>query len=233
MKRSQINMLLADAEDFFQDKNIHLPPFAYWSPKEFAENVKKNGYQSIVTSGAGWILTDFGTGDFTTKGIVVFTTRMGDYRKLSSGRGRLYAEKFIIQREDQVTPLHRHLVKTEDIINRGDGLFCLRLYHSTPTGDLDVTTNVKFDQDGLRRSVAPGDVIKLKPGEGITIDEDIFHEFWAEKEDALATEISLVNDDATDNYFLPEVTPLTVDEDEPPRRWLIRDYLLQFPELFA
>ena len=36
----------------------------------------------------------------------------------------LYAEKIMISRKDQISPMHRHVVKAEDIINRGGGSWC-------------------------------------------------------------------------------------------------------------
>ena len=35
MKRSEINQILAEADDFMKEFKIELPPFAYWSPEEF------------------------------------------------------------------------------------------------------------------------------------------------------------------------------------------------------
>ena len=41
--------------------------------------------------------------------------------QLADGRGRLYAEKALMAEDGQRTPHHYHVVKTEDIVNRGGG----------------------------------------------------------------------------------------------------------------
>lgn len=225
MKRSQINTILADAEDYFDVCNITLPPFAYWDPEIFADKVRNANCGEIVQRGLGWTVTDFGLGDFTKEGLVVFTTRMGDYRQLATGRGKLYAEKHILQRCEQRTPFHRHEVKTEDVVNRGQGTFVLRLFHAQASGDLNESKAVKLQVDGQTRELAPGEAIALRPGEGLTIEPGIYHEFTASGKDTIATEISLANDDASDNFFYDPVgVAQEIEEDEPPRRLLVQDY---------
>ncbi len=233
MKRSLINTILADAEDFVRDCGMSLPPFAYMDPDALVAHVENRG-EEIVRSGLGWTVTDFGLGDFRTNGIVVFTARMGDHSRLSSGRGKLYAEKFIIQRESQRTPAHCHRVKTEDVINRSDATFVLRLHHSTATGDLDEGRKVEVSVDGQVRELSPGEKIALKNGEGLTIDPGVYHEFTASGGDALAVEVSLANDDANDNFFYDPVgVAQEIEEDENPRRLLVQDYPRAFPKIAA
>ena len=64
----------------------------------------------------------------------------------------LYAEKLMITAKDQVNPLHRHAVKTEDIINRGGGTLVLQMYNSLPDGDVDETTDVVVAADARLRT---------------------------------------------------------------------------------
>ena len=45
-----------------------------------------------------------------------------------------YAEKIMISRQDQISPMHRHIVKAEDIINRGGATLALKLYNSDAEG---------------------------------------------------------------------------------------------------
>lgn len=232
MKRSQINTILVDAEDYLDVCGITLPSFAYWDPATFHTKVKGADYSEIVARGLGWTVTDFGLGDFTKEGIVVFTTRMGDYRQLSSGSGKLYAEKHIIQRTEQRTPFHRHVTKTEDVVNRGKGTFIMRLFHALDNGNLDEERAIQLQVDGQSRELAPGEAIALRPGEGLTIEPGIYHEFTASGKDTVASEISLANDDANDNFFYdPVAVGQDIEEDEPPRRLLVQDYVMRYKHL--
>ena len=63
-------------------------------------------------------ITDFGRGDYHRCGLFLFTLRNGDPQNLGKMRGKLYAEKVMLVEVDQLTPLHFHWNKTEDIINR-------------------------------------------------------------------------------------------------------------------
>ena len=72
--------------------------------------------------------------------------------------------------------------------------------------------------------VPPNGRVVLEPGESLVLDPYVAHAFWAEGGTALAGEISLVNDDATDNYFLPPLGPFDpVEEDTPARYVTVRD----------
>jgi len=73
-------------------------------------------------------VTDFGSGDYGRCGLLLFTIRNGDPRDPELGRGKLYAEKLLVVGERQVTPLHFHHLKTEDIINRGGGTLASELH---------------------------------------------------------------------------------------------------------
>ena len=35
MKRSRINTIMREADDFLRRRQFHLPPFAYWSPGDW------------------------------------------------------------------------------------------------------------------------------------------------------------------------------------------------------
>ena len=64
----------------------------------------------------------------------MFTLRMGDWRRLATGRGRLYAEKALLAEDGQRTPHHYHIVKTEDIVNRGGARFVVELFKVDRSG---------------------------------------------------------------------------------------------------
>ena len=53
---------MKDAVDFINEMKFILPPFAYWSPEEWAE--KSAAYDEIRDNMLGWDITDFGYGDF-------------------------------------------------------------------------------------------------------------------------------------------------------------------------
>lgn len=222
MKRSEINAILADAVAFLAEQRFHLPPFAFWTPAEWQQ--KGPEVREIVERELGWDITDFGLGRYREKGLTLFTIRNGDPANLRRGAGKLYAEKVLIVDVDQVTPLHFHWQKVEDIINRGGGRLVLQLYPSTPDGDL-ADTPVTVSTDGVLRTVPAGGKIVLGPGESITLPTGLYHSFWAEGSRVLVGEVSLVNDDNTDNRFYEPIGRFpTIEEDEPPLYLLVKDY---------
>ena len=200
--------------------NYQAPPFVYWTPEEWAE--KGGEYNEIRDCMLGWDITDFGTGNFDNTGLLVITLRNGI--KNSEVYKKPYAEKCLIVQDNQVTPMHFHYYKTEDIINRGHSNVLIELYNSADDerlADTMVTVNV----DGRKFQVAAGTVVCLKPGEGITLPPYLYHKFWADGGTALVVEVSTVNDDNIDNHFLtaPARFPEIV-EDEPPQYLLFSEY---------
>ncbi len=214
MKRSEINAILRQTDAFIRANGFHLPPFAYWTPQDWAEKGPDVG--EIPDRMLGWDITDFGLGDFQRQGLVLFTLRNGDPAMLATGQGKLYAEKLLICAPDQITPLHYHWRKVEDIINRGGGRLVLRLFNSTPDGGL-ADTDVAVSLDGVQRTVAAGGTVTLNPGESITLPTELYHAFWAEGERVLVGEVSTVNDDNTDNRFYEPIGRFAqIEEDEAP-----------------
>ena len=76
-----------------------------------------------------------------------------------------YAEKIMMVDVDQITPMHFHWHKTEDIINRGGGKLVIQLYNSTPGETLD-DTPVTVSTDGVQRTLKAGDRVVLSPNMG-------------------------------------------------------------------
>lgn len=222
MKRSEINEIIADSHAFIRQHGHHLPPFANWTPADWAG--KGDEVDEIRTHSLGWDITDFGSGDFKRRGLVLFTLRNGEPASLATGRGKLYAEKLMIVDPGQVTPLHFHWHKTEDIIVRAGGDLIVQLYVPTPTGGLgeeDVVVSV----DGTRHVIEAGGSVTLGPGESISVPDHVYHTFTASRGRVLAGEVSLVNDDANDNRFYDEVGRFPViEEDERPLHYLTADY---------
>jgi len=129
----------------------------------------------------------------------------------------------------QITPLHFHWSKMEDIINRGGGKLKLRLYPTSADESLVRTGEVNFSMDGFQRSINAGEVITLEPGESITLQQLCYHEFWGEGR-VMVGEVSLVNDDHRDNRFFQPVGRFPIiEEDESPLHLLVGDYDKYYP----
>lgn len=222
MKRSEINAIIRDADAFIKAHGFLLPPFAYWTPQEWSH--KGAEAREIVENHLGWDITDFGSGDYRKTGLFLFTVRNGSLENFKNARGKTYAEKIMKVGVDQVTPMHFHWSKTEDIINRGGGKLVIQLFNSTPDEKLG-TTQVTVSTDGVTRLVPAGDTIKLSPGESVTLTTGLYHKFWGADGPVLVGEVSMVNDDNSDNRFFEPVGRFPViEEDEPPLYLLIPDY---------
>ena len=222
MRRSEINTIMRAADAFFRSQNFHLPPFAYWSPHDWGKQGEE--VAEIVDHRLGWDITDFGRGKFCTCGLAIFTIRNGAVADLSAGKGKLYCEKILMFRHDQVCPFHFHWHKMEDIINRGGGDLVVQVYNSDPAEGVD-DTPVTLSVDGTRRTVDAGTPIKLQPGESVTVPPYCYHKLWGWRHDVMAGEVSLVNDDDKDNRFLEPVGRFAeIEEDEPPMFLLRDDY---------
>lgn len=223
MKRSEINAILRKGHAFIAAHGYVLPPFAALSPHEMQS--RRSDLSGMVDARLGWDLTDYGGGDFAARGLFLFTARNGKAADLAVGRGMLYAEKIMFSRKDQLAPMHRHDVKAEDIINRGGGTLALELFMSDAHGAIDRSAGVQVPVDGTMRDLPPGGVLRLGPGESVTLLPGVWHAFWAEEADVLIGEVSTVNDDETDNIFAEPVSRFAaIEEDEPPWRLLVSDY---------
>jgi hypothetical protein len=224
MKRSEINAIMRQADEFIHQQNFHLPPFAYWTPEEW--RLKGPEVQEIVTNRLGWDVTDFGLGDYRKTGLFLFTLRNGSPENWKTLAGKLYAEKILIIDEYQETPLHFHWSKMEDIINRGGGELVIQLWNSTADEQL-ADTEVTVSVDGTRVSVKAGDSITPKPGESVCLPSRLYHKFWGRegKGTVLVGEVSRVNDDYVDNRFFEKAGRFpAIEEDEQPLYLLYDDY---------
>lgn len=229
MQRSTINALMRDALEFMESHSFRLPPFAFWSPETWRS--KGPEVREIVENGLGWDVTDFGSGDYERVGLFLFTLRNGHPRNWATllenpagNPGKLYAEKIMVVGVGQVTPMHFHWAKSEDIINRGGGNLLVRLYNATDDERL-AETDVTVSIDGTLRTVPAGGIVTLTPGESITIPQRLYHTFWGEGSRVLVGEVSLVNDDTRDNRFYEPVGRFPeIEEDEPPLYLLAMDY---------
>ena len=223
MKRSDVNQIIAEADEFIRRFGFCLPPFAYLSPEQFRERVQSLG--SVISSRLGWDITDYGQGDFSKTGLFLFTLRNGSLADLKAGGGMCYAEKIMISRRNQLSPMHRHVLKTEDIINRGGGKLAIQMYESNEHGELDENATVNVERDGISHAFSAGETILLAPGESVTLRPGNWHAFWGEDADVLIGEVSTVNDDLTDNIFRDPVGRFSeIEEDTFPLHLLVSDY---------
>ena len=225
MKRSTINDIMAAADEMIRAHGFTLPPFAYWSPDDFKARVADGSARRIAEARMGWDITDYGQGDFDNLGLFLFTLRNGQLADLERGRGMVYAEKLLISRADQISPMHTHVIKSEDIINRGGATLVVELFGSDADGNCDESKGVTVLTDGLERQLPPGHKLKLAPGESITLNPGDWHAFWGEGGDVLIGEVSTVNDDETDNIFRERIGRFAdVEEDTAPKHLLVSDY---------
>lgn len=220
MKRSEINAVIDETLDWLRQLKVFLPPFAYWTPEDWL--TKGPEYDELRENMLGWDVTDYGHGDFEKIGLTLFTLRNGNQKNPKYQKG--YAEKLLISDVGQLSPNHFHKSKMEDIINRGGGTLVLRLWNSDENGALS-DSDITFSVDGQVRTISAGDAVRLSPGESITLYPGIYHQFTAEGQKVLAWEVSMVNDDLTDNFFYEKQARFTaIEEDEPKRHLLCCEY---------
>ena len=223
MKRSTINDIIRSSDEFIRSFGFLLPKFAYFTPDTMVERRAELG--GIIDARLGWDITDYGVGKFEEMGLFLFTVRNGDNEALKSGSGMLYAEKIMISRHDQISPMHRHILKAEDIINRGGAKLAIQMYESGPDGAIDDGLDVTVALDGITHTQKSGEILMLDPGDSVTLLPGNWHKFWGEGGDVLIGEVSTVNDDVTDNVFVEKIGRFSdIDEDEPPVHLLVADY---------
>ncbi|WP_437889379.1 D-lyxose/D-mannose family sugar isomerase [Phytobacter sp. V91] len=218
MKRSQINYTIDKAHAIAGTLRLCLPDFAFftadiWRRQELGE------WREVLELALGWDITDFGSGDFSHTGLTLLTLRNG---KVGSGHyPKTYAEKMLQIQQDQQTPWHFHHHKMEDIVNRGGGDLCMQLAWATPEALYDNKRKVEVSVDGRARTFRPGETLVLKPGQGVCLPPRLYHRFWAEKSFVLGWEISMVNDDTNDNYFLEPGGRFPAIDEDVAAKWLL------------
>lgn len=218
MKRSEINEYIRAARQFFEANRFFLPLWADWSPEVWAGKGKECA--EIGRNQLGWDVTDFGGSDFRKEGLTLFTVRNGNALR----DRKVYCEKIMFVQKMQVTPIHFHWKKMEDIINRGGGMLCMKLWKADGE-ERQSSEECTVKIDGIATRIAAGEVLRLRPGQSITFEPRMYHTFWAEEGDCMVGEVSAVNDDAADNRFLEEQNRFPrIDEDEPAAFCLCNEY---------
>lgn len=225
MKRSEINQAIKWAEDLCKKHGVSLPVFASFKPekREWALAERRN----IVKTMLGWDVTDFGTKDFESCGAVLFTVRNGDV--YNENIGTPYAEKYIFLKDgnQQEIPLHYHIHKTEDIINRAGGVLCVQLFAEGEDGKPNPNASVVVYMDGVRYEFPGGTVVEIENGNSITLTPHLYHRFYAKTGcgDLIVGEVSKINDDNQDNVFAhPQERFCKIEEDEAAYRLLVNEY---------
>ena len=214
---------MSAADDLIRSFGFVLPPFAYWSPDEFVAH--KSTARNVIDARCGWDITDYGEGRFDEMGLFLFTLRNGRLADLQRGGGMCYAEKLLISRQDQLSPCHTHVIKAEDIINRGGATLVVELFGSDGDGNFAEDKGGTVYCDGIRRDFAPGEKLLFAPGESVTLMPGDWHAFWGEGGDVLIGEVSTVNDDETDNVFREPIGRFAeIEEDVDPMHLLVSDY---------
>lgn len=223
MNRSTINRIIRNSIAFCDTMRFKLPPFAYWTIDQWAD--KGSEYDEIRDNALGWDVTDFGSGDFAVSGLTLFTIRNGNLA-LAGKYQKPYCEKLMIVEPNQATPHHYHFNKVEDIICRGGGNLLVQVWGRDEQDKLS-NEPVEVSCDGRRLTVKGGSIIRLTPGESITLPQYMYHTFWGEAGTgtALVGEVSKVNDDVNDNRFLEELPRFSaIIEDEPVQYLLCTEY---------
>ena len=224
MKRSEINSVILNAKAFLQQRGVELPPFVHWTPEDWKS--KGEECAEIRNNMLGWDITDFGQGNFSSIGLLLITVRNGN-QKQKERYPKPYAEKIMVVQENQVTPMHYHWSKMEDIINRGGGNLIIKLYNSKNENELDTESDIHVVMDGVQHTLPAGSEVTLHPGESSTLTPGLYHRFWGEsgRGPVLVVEVSMCNDDNTDNNFYDQVGRFPIiDEDEEPLHLLCNEY---------
>jgi hypothetical protein len=189
--------------------------------------MKRSGINAVVQSATtffnanGWALppnpawdvTDFGLGSFSEFGLVL----------VNLAEEKEYCEKLMYAVANQITPIHAHKKKKEDIICR-TGILNIQLWTQDPKVD---PTEAVFETkvSGKIQSVKSGEIMQLKAGERVTIVPGIWHCFYPGSPECIIGEVSTANDDLNDNFFSDERIGRfsDIEEDEPAIVKLVSD----------
>lgn len=223
MKRSLINKLIDEAIVFFAEHQFCLPLWAFFTPQEWT--VHRSEAKGIFTPGLGWDVTSFGSGDFFRCGLLLFTMRNGVLN--NPEYPKTYAEKIMVIRENQVTPLHFHWYKKEDIINRGGGNLVIELFRADPAAKKITGGEFNIEVNGFTKKMMSGEKLILAPGDSVCFESIHAHRFYGEPGSGtvLSGEVSMVNNDSTDNCFIDaQIRFDPIEEDEEARYLIVNDY---------
>ena len=223
MKRSEVNKIIKEMEALIKENGFNLPPFCNWTPEDW--KTKGHEYDEIRDNMLGWDITDYGLGNFDEVGFGLITLRNGNQHDREK-YPKVYAEKLLFLRDNMMAPMHFHWIKSEDIINRGGGTLLIKVYNDDGEGGF-ADTDVLVNSDGRKYYVPAGTLVRLEPGQSITLWPHQYHEFHVVEGSGsvLIGEVSMCNDDNTDNRFYDPIGRFPkIEEDEPAYRLLCFEY---------
>ncbi len=209
LKRSVVNQNIRKVRNYMRERGIPLPPFADYSIEDW-KNISEEEME-IIDNMLGWDVTDFGMGNFDEYGLVLFVLRNGNV-KLAEKYPKTYCEKFFLLKAGQKIPSEYHWYRTEDIINRGTGVFEVTLYNAAKedfedhealgkgiNGIYD-TSDVEVVMDGKKLYIPAGGKLRVHPGQSITFTPGMYHQLVALPKygDCLMFEVSTASDDSID-----------------------------------
>lgn len=216
MKRSQINSIIEKSIQYLNEQNFYLPEWAYWTFEVWQKHASQ--CKNIFNANLGWDVFS-GADDFYKIGAVLFTIRNG-----VSVTQRPYCEKIIILEEGQELPHHYHKDKTEDIICRSEGALGFQISMANSHNTLK-EESVVIEVDGIEKTLGFKEEFVLGKGQSLTLYPLMYHKFYAKKNKILVGEVSKINDDNTDNFFLEDIKRFpAVEEDEDILYPLVNDY---------
>jgi len=165
---------------------------------------KKHGW--ALPPNPRWDVTDFGLCDFKRSGLVL----------INLAEQKEYCEKLMFVDHKQVTPIHYHAAKKEDIICRW-GKLAMMMPSKKKT--------IRLQVNGEFRNVPANRKLVLTAGERVTLAQRIPHTFWAESKYAIVGEVSTANNDTADNFFADKNIGRysKIDEDVKPLAKLVSD----------
>ena len=103
----------------------------------------------------------------------------------------------------KITDFYYHVMKTQDIINRGGGTMEIHFYLRKEDGTVDYESDVEYYSDGIKCIAKAGEPVYITTGNSVRLDPYVNHTFEVKVGDGslVCGEVSKVNDDLTDNYF--------------------------------
>jgi len=152
-----------------------------------------------------WDITDCGLNRFAEVGLVL----------VNLCEEPEYCEKLMYADRGQVTPLHTHKLKKEDIICRS-GSLSFELWTGLPSAEARGQTG-QVQRNGEPFTFTNGEPLIIQAGERITLPPGLYHSFWPASSGTIIGEVSTANDDANDNFFAdPNIGRFPgIIEDEP------------------
>jgi D-lyxose ketol-isomerase len=170
-------------------------------------------YHWVLPLDPKWDVTDFGLGNFEKSGLIL----------INLAEEREYCEKLMHAFENQITPLHTHKKKKEDIIVRW-GKLIVELWNGLPDEGRK-NEDMEIQISGKMENVKNGSTVELSAGERVTLTPGIYHAFWPSTPECIIGEVSTANDDLNDNFFVDDNIGRFSEmiEDEAPLARLVSD----------